>query len=107
MLQKHGGQMSKEWTALYMDNDNFWKNRDKRNKKELGEGNLWDEQGKQRLEYRNNIYWWIYKMPITVVARSKAWTVSARSKARIMGQNPTQGMDICVCDYSLFMLFCV
>jgi hypothetical protein len=34
-------------------------------------------------------------------ARSKAWTVFARSKAVLMGSNPTQGMNVCV------RLFCV
>jgi hypothetical protein len=29
------------------------------------------------------------KMPITVLARSKAWTVSARSNSGIVGSNPT------------------
>jgi hypothetical protein len=40
-------------------------------------------------------------LPITVVARSKALTVSALSNAGVVGSNPTQGMDVCVC------LFCV
>jgi hypothetical protein len=35
--------------------------------------------------------------PITVVVRPKAWNVLARSKAGIVGSNPTQGMDVCVC----------
>jgi hypothetical protein len=34
-------------------------------------------------------------MPVTVAARSKAWTVFARSNAGIVRSNPTQGMDIC------------
>jgi hypothetical protein len=43
-----------------------------------------------------------------VVARSKAWTVSARSKAGIVGSNLTQSRDVCiVCIYSVFVLFCV
>jgi hypothetical protein len=33
--------------------------------------------------------------------------VFARSNAGIVGSNPTQGMDVCVCFYSVFMLFCV
>jgi hypothetical protein len=33
---------------------------------------------------------------ITVAARSKAWTVYARSNAGIVGSNPTHGMDVCV-----------
>jgi hypothetical protein len=32
--------------------------------------------------------------PVTVVERSKACTVFARSEAVIMGSNPTQGMDV-------------
>jgi hypothetical protein len=39
--------------------------------------------------------------PVTVAGRSKAWTVSAWSKAGIVGSNPTQGMDVFLC------LFCV
>jgi hypothetical protein len=43
-------------------------------------------------------------MPVTVAARSKAWTVFACSDAGIVGSNPTQGMDVwCVCMH----LFCV
>jgi hypothetical protein len=42
-----------------------------------------------------------YVVPITVAARSKAWTVFARSNAGIMGSSPTENMDVCVC------LFCV
>jgi hypothetical protein len=34
--------------------------------------------------------------PITVGARSKAWTAFTRSEAGIMGSNPTQVMDDCV-----------
>jgi hypothetical protein len=45
--------------------------------------------------------------PITVAARSKAWTVFARSNAGIMGSNPTQGMDACVCVYFVLVLSCV
>jgi hypothetical protein len=40
------------------------------------------------------------RAPITVAERSKACTVFARSDARIVGSNPTQGMDVwclCVC----------
>jgi hypothetical protein len=40
-------------------------------------------------------------VPITVAARSKAWNLFARSNAGIVGSNPTQGMDVCLC------LFCV
>jgi hypothetical protein len=43
----------------------------------------------------------IDKMPITVAARPKAWTVFARSNTGIMGSNLTRGIDVCV------RLFCV
>jgi hypothetical protein len=33
-------------------------------------------------------------MPVTVAVRSKACTVFARSEERIVGSNPTQGMDV-------------
>jgi hypothetical protein len=36
-------------------------------------------------------------LPISLAARSKAWTTFARSKAGIMGSNPTQGRGVCVC----------
>jgi hypothetical protein len=44
----------------------------------------------------------------TMRGQYKAWTVFARSNARIVGSNPTQGVDVCiVCVYSVFLLFCV
>jgi hypothetical protein len=33
--------------------------------------------------------------PVTVAARSEAWTVFALSNAGIVGSNPTQGVDVC------------
>jgi hypothetical protein len=39
--------------------------------------------------------------PITVAARSKAWTVVVRPNAGIVGSNLIQGMDVCI------HLFCV
>jgi hypothetical protein len=42
-----------------------------------------------------------------VAALSKAWTVSARSNAEIVGSNPTQAMDVCVSIYTVFLLSCV
>jgi hypothetical protein len=41
------------------------------------------------------------RKPITVAARSKAWTVFVRSNAGVVDSNPTQGMDVYV------RLFCV
>jgi hypothetical protein len=44
--------------------------------------------------------------PITLVARSKAWTVFAGSNSGIVGSDPTQAwMSVCV--YSVFVLVCV
>jgi hypothetical protein len=45
-------------------------------------------------------------LPIIVVARPKAWTAFARLNAGIVGSNPTQGMNVCVCLFSV-VLFCV
>jgi hypothetical protein len=45
--------------------------------------------------------------PITVAARSRTWTVFGRSKPGIVGSNPTQGMDVCVCVYSVCVLLSV
>jgi hypothetical protein len=45
----------------------------------------------------------MYHMSITVTERSKAWIVFARSKALIVGSNPTQGLDVCVCVRSVLL----
>jgi hypothetical protein len=45
--------------------------------------------------------------PITVTARSKARNVFARLNAGIVGSNLTQGMDVFVYVYSVFVLSCV
>jgi hypothetical protein len=37
---------------------------------------------------------------------SKAWTVFACSHAWIVGLNPTQGLDVCVCVYSVCVILC-
>jgi hypothetical protein len=42
-----------------------------------------------------------------VAARSKAWTVFARSNIGIVGSNLTQGMDVCVLLFSVCVVFCV
>jgi hypothetical protein len=39
--------------------------------------------------------------PIRLAARSKAWTFLAHSNTEIVGSNPNQGMDVCVCVYSV------
>jgi hypothetical protein len=46
-------------------------------------------------------------MSVTVAARSKACTVFAHSNAGIVGSNPTQGMEICVYVYSVFVFYSV
>jgi hypothetical protein len=45
--------------------------------------------------------------PITVATWSKAWTVFIRSSAGIVGSNPTEDMDECVCVYSVCVVLCV
>jgi hypothetical protein len=46
-------------------------------------------------------------MPIAVAARSKAWTVFARSNAGIVGSNPAQGMDVSVRLFYVCVVLCV
>jgi hypothetical protein len=56
-----------------------------------------------KIEYSNFII-----LPVTVAARSKVWTIFARSEAGIVGSNLTQGMDVwCVYVYSVFVLSCI
>jgi hypothetical protein len=45
--------------------------------------------------------------PITVAARSKAWTVFARSNTGVVSSNPTQGMDVCVRLFCVCVVLCV
>jgi hypothetical protein len=42
---------------------------------------------------------------MTVAELSKACTVFACSEDGIVGSNPTQGMDVCVCVYVCVFLF--
>jgi hypothetical protein len=44
-------------------------------------------------------------MPLTVAARTKAWTVFARSNTGIVGSNLIRDMDFCV-RFFVFLLFC-
>jgi hypothetical protein len=46
-------------------------------------------------------------LPITLTARSKAWTVFARSKTGIVCSNPTNGMDVCVRLFCVCIVLCV
>jgi hypothetical protein len=45
--------------------------------------------------------------PITVAARSKAWTVFAHSNTGIVGSNPVQLMDVCVRLFCVYVVLCV
>jgi hypothetical protein len=42
-----------------------------------------------------------------MAARSKAWTVFARSNAGIVGSNPIQGMDDCARSFCVCVVLCV
>jgi hypothetical protein len=44
---------------------------------------------------------------VTIDKRSKESIVFARSETGIVRSNPTQGMDVGVCVYSVFVLSCV
>jgi hypothetical protein len=41
-----------------------------------------------------------------VAARSEAWIVFVRSNPGVVVSIPSQGMDVCVCFYSMFVLSC-
>jgi hypothetical protein len=45
-------------------------------------------------------------MPITVAARSKAWTVFARLNTWVVDSNPTRGMDVCVGLFCIHVVLC-
>jgi hypothetical protein len=47
------------------------------------------------------------QMPITVAARSKAWTGFAHSNTGFVGSNPTWGMDVCVRLFCVCVVLCV
>jgi hypothetical protein len=42
-----------------------------------------------------------------VTARSKAWSVFARSNAGIVGSNPTHAMDVCLRLFCVCVVLCV
>jgi hypothetical protein len=48
-----------------------------------------------------------YSSPITVVMRSKEWTVYHRLNTGIVGSNPTRDMDICVRLFCVCVVLCV
>jgi hypothetical protein len=45
-----------------------------------------------------------FEQLIAVAARSKAWTIFAHSNTGVLDSTPTQGMDVCVHIYSVFVL---
>jgi hypothetical protein len=49
----------------------------------------------------------LYPQPITVAARSEAWTVFAQSNTGILWSSPTRGMDICVRLLCVYVVLCV
>jgi hypothetical protein len=49
----------------------------------------------------------INQTPITVAARSKAWTVFARSNTGIVGSNLTSGMDVYVRLFCVCVVLCI
>jgi hypothetical protein len=60
-------------------------------------------ENKLRKPIRGGALWIVLvmsAMPITVAARSKAWTVFVRLNTEIMGSNPTRGID-CLCAFLL------
>jgi hypothetical protein len=57
--------------------------------------------------FRNSCPYTRMTAPITVAARSKAWSVFARSNAGIMGSNPTQGIDVYVRLFCVYVVLCV
>jgi hypothetical protein len=59
------------------------------------------------VEVVNILHNYLPRWLMIVAALPKAWTVFSRLDAGIISSNSTQGMDICVCVYSVFVLFCV
>jgi hypothetical protein len=53
----------------------------------------------------NTVY--IKNRPITVGVPSKKLTLFACSQVGMVGSNPTQGMDVCMCVYSMCVLLWV
>jgi hypothetical protein len=48
----------------------------------------------------------INNLPIPVAVRSKAWTVFARLNTGIVGLNPTEGMDVCLRLFCVYVVLC-
>jgi hypothetical protein len=53
------------------------------------------------------VYPCIVSLLITVAARSEASTVFSRSKAGIVASNPTEGMDVCVHLFRVYVVLCL
>jgi hypothetical protein len=47
------------------------------------------------------------KLPLTVAARPKAWTVFARSNTGVVDSNPTRGMDVCMHLFCVCVALCI
>jgi hypothetical protein len=58
-------------------------------------------------EERNILHTESYGEPSTVATRSKAWNAIARSNAGIVGSNPTQGMDVCLRLFYVYVVLCL
>jgi hypothetical protein len=56
------------------------------------------------INFKNKVRWFVL---FTGAARSKAWTVFARSNAEIVGSNPTRSMDVCVRLFCVCVVLCV
>jgi hypothetical protein len=53
------------------------------------------------------MYVWMDGLLITVAARSETCTVFARSNSGIMGSNPTQGVDVYVRLFCVYVIRCI
>jgi hypothetical protein len=62
------------------------------------------EEHLRPLIFRSDESFW---RPITLAARSKAWTVFNRSNAGVVGSNPTQAMDVYVRLFCVCLVLCV
>jgi hypothetical protein len=72
----------------------------------------WDRNDEYDIMVKEVVVWLhivMIKVPITVAARTKAWTVFARSNSGIVSSNPTRDIDVyIVCIYSVFcVVLCV
>jgi hypothetical protein len=45
--------------------------------------------------------------PVTVASRFETWTIFTRSNTRVVGSNPTRGVDVCVCLFCVCFVLCI